>query len=466
MSNILKITTPILPKNYVNMVRSGQQMTQDVFNLVDLSKVTKPNDRGETPNNNTLNLATERQTKGALTALLSDPALVASSLKRLIMLSIVMTRTAADASANVSLDSILSSLMLREGELLTEIFSQQQGISAFQGEFFEVLRSLLAGNADPQLRESIGQLLKAITGQIYSKDILDSISANLAKFAQLMQGLPDVSDVLEKLSMNFKSIAPDNPEFSQLKDTLISVLREINDSIYANSKTMSLTTLIVYNLSKFVNEKDAITSVFERFLNFVPENQRNTLEKLLSQHLATAEKQSESAVISSKVIEGLTRLIEQHLSHPPGSISGTAEVYNLLQSLAAAPTVFTPLLHYILPLADSETTALAELWVDPEDQRKEAGSNSCKVFFTAEIDGLGHFEFDMLVTGNTIDMNMFCPPELTEYFENYAQRVAALCQNMPYTFSSVLVLPFERQRQLEDIFPKLRSKRSGVDVRA
>lgn len=466
MSDMLKITTPILPKNYVNTVRSGQQSTQDVFNLVDLTKVTRPNDRGETQTNNTLNLATERQAKGPLSALLSDPGAVATSLKRLIMLSIVMSRTAADSSANLSLDSILKALMLREGELLNEILSQQQGISAFQGAFFDELRALLASNSNPQLRESIGQLLKAITGQVYAKDILDSISANLSKFADLMKGLPSVADVLDKLSRNFNSIAPGDPEFSQLKDSLISVLREINESIYANEKTMSLTTLIVYNLSKFVNEKDAILPAFEQFSTHIPEEMREPLRNLLMEHLANAGKQSEIAVLSSKVIEGLSQLIEQHISNnPPGSLSGTAEVYSLLQSLAAAPTVFTPLLHYILPLANEDTTAFAELWVDPEDHRQESGEPACKVFFTAEVEGLGHLEFEMLVTGNLIDMNLFCPKGYEEYFIDYSQRIAKLSQNTSYTFSKVQVLPLDKERRLEEIFPKLMNNRSGVDVR-
>ncbi|MFA9381500.1 MAG: hypothetical protein ACERKO_10630, partial [Acetanaerobacterium sp.] len=310
MSDMLKITTPILPKNYVNSVRSGQPLPQDAFNLVDLSRVTKTNDRGETPDNNTLNLANERQAGGALSALLSDPGLAAASIKKLVLLSIVLSRTAADASMSAELDGILKSLMLSEGDLLLEIFSQQQGISSFKGELFDMLRGMLSGNSNVQLRESAGQLLKAITGQVYAADILDSISANLSKFSQLMQGLPTVADALNKLSLNFKGITPGDPAFSQLKDSLVSVLREINGSIYANTKTMSLTTLIVYNLSKFVNEKDAISSSFELFSRFVPENMRDTLSRLLSEHLATASTQSESANLTSRVIDSLSTLIE------------------------------------------------------------------------------------------------------------------------------------------------------------
>ncbi len=463
MSDMLKITTPILPKNYVNMPRSGQQLTQDVFNLVDLTKVTKPNEHGETPNNNTLNLNAERQTNGSLSALLSDPGLLATSLKRLIMLSIVMSRTAADTSASISLNSLLNTLMLQEGELLNEMLSQQQGISAFQGEFFDAIRALLSANDNPQLRDHIGQLLKAITSQVYAKDILESVSANLAKFSDLMNGLPNVAEALTKLSINFKSMTPGSAGFAQLKDSLISVLREINESIYSNAKTLSLTTLIVYNLSKFVNEKDAISSAFEQFSTQIPEEMKDSLKQLLAQHLENATKQSEGAVLSSKVIEGLSRLIEQHLSH--GSLSGTAEVYNLLQSLAAAPTVFTPLLHYVLPFADENTTAFAELWIDPDNEKGESGTSSSKVFFTVEVEEIGHLEFELLVTGNRIDMTLFCPGEFTQFFNGYSQRIANLTTNTSYSFTNIQVFSIEKQRRLEEIFPKLLNKRSSIDVR-
>lgn len=463
MSDMLKITTPILPKNYVNMLRSGQQLTQDMFNLVDLTKVTKLNEHAETQGNNTLNLAAERQASGSLSALLTDPGLLAASLKRLIMLSIVMSRTAADTSANISLNSLLHTLMLHEGDLLNEILSQQQGISAFQGEFFDALRTLLAANSDSGLRDSVGQLLKAITGQVYAQDILDSVSANLAKFSDLMRGVPSVAEALDRLSENFKNVNPEDPVFSQLKDSLIGVLREINESIYANSKTVSLTTLIVYNLSKFVNEKDAISSAFEQFSTHIPEDLKESLKHLLNQHLENAVKQSEGAVLSSKVIEGLAQLIEQHLSR--GSLSGTTEVYNLLQSLAAAPTVFTPLLHYVLPYANEDTAAFAELWVDPENEKSESGTSSCKVFFTADIEEIGHLEFELLVSGSRIDMNLFCPSEFTEYFEGYSVRIMELSKNSSYTFSNIRVLSLEKQRRLEEIFPKLLNKRSSIDVK-
>lgn len=465
MSDMLKITTPILPKNYVNTVRSGQQ-SQDIFNLVNLAKVTRPNDRGEASGNNTLNLATERQPGGSLAALLSDPGLLAASLKRLVMMSIIISRTAADSSTKLASDSILGKLMLHEGELLNEILSQQQGISAFQGEFFDVLRSLLAANPSPQLRESTGALLKSITGQIYARDILDSVAANLEKFAELMRTLPEVSQALQKLAANFKALAPHDPAFPQLKDSLIGVLREIHESIYANSKTMNLTTLIVYNLSKFVNEKDAISSAFKQFSAYIPEEMKQTLERLLHQQLEGAVKQSENVVLSSKVIDGLSALIHRQLENPLGSLSGTAEIYNLLQSLAAAPTVFTPLLHYIIPLTTEDCAAFAELWVDPDSERDSDKEPTTKVLFTAEIEVLGHLEFELLVTGSSIDMNLFCPVEFAAFFEDYPQRIGRIAQNTAYTFSGVQVLPLERPRRLEEVFPKLIEKRNGVDVRA
>ncbi len=467
MADMLKISTPILPKNYVNSVRSNQQMPQDAFNLVDLSRVTKPNESGETTNNNTLNLANQREIVRTLSGLLTDPGLALASLKRLVLLSLISLNTGADPLTSTSFDGLVNSMMLSEGELLTEILSQQQGISAFQGEFFDSLRSLLAGSANPQLRESVGQLLKAISGTVYARDILDSISANLEKFSALMKGLPEVSEVFEKLAANFKNISPDDPAFPQLKDSLLSVLRELSDSIYANQKTMDLTTLIVYNLSKFVNEKEAISSAFDKFTRFIPEKMRETLIEQLNDYLATATKQSDSAPLHSKVIDSLSELIRQHTQNTAGSLSGSAEVYALLQSLSSAPTVFTPLLHYILPFRNEDGSALAELWVDPDSSGAgQTGERTTTVFFVADVEGLGQFEIELKVNEFRIDFRMFCPKEYTQYYQDFGTLIAESCQNMPYRFQSVSILPLEKARRLDEVFPRLAEKRIGIDVRA
>lgn len=472
MSDLMKITTPILPRNYVNSVKSNQNPSQDVFNLVDLARVTKPNDRSETPDNNGLNLATQQEMKHALGALLKDPGLAITSLKRLLLMSTVLLTITGENAEQADVSNLIKSLMLSEQELLTEIFSQQQGISSFQGEFFDALRNLLSGTTSAEFKESIGALLKAITGHVYSKDILDSISINLSQYAELMHSVPEAYEALKSLSENFKAFsqatAPLNVNtFNEMKDSLISVLRELNLSIYASDKTMNLTALIVYNLSKFVNDKDEINAAFDNFSRFLPEEIRESYKNALDDYLAVATKQSENAVLHSKIIDNLSAVIKQHLDGRFNTPAATQEINNILQSLAAAPSSFTPLLHYILPLQLGDSSALAELWVDPDSSKGgESGGAPIKIFFVSDIDTVGHFEIEMMVIGNKIDLYMFCPSDYTDFFKNYKERLSQICKNTSYSFSSINIEPLVKERRLDEVFPKLNIKRSGVDVRA
>ncbi len=475
MPDMLKITTPILPKNYVNSVKPNQQPSQDVFNLVDLTRVTKPNERGETPDNNALNLATQQEAKHALGALLKDPGLAISSLKRLLLMSaMLVTLNGEKYAGQAEINGLIKSLMLTEQDLLTEIFSQQQGISSFQGEFFDALRSLLSGTSNTEFKDSIGALLKAITGRVYAGDILDSIGINLEKYAELMRSVPEAYDALHDLSTNFKALSglgtePDTKMFTELKDALINVLRELNSSIYASDKTMNLTALIVYNLSKFVNDKDEINAAFENFSRFLPEESRASYRKALEDYLAAAVKQSDSAALQSKVIGKLSEIISQHLDGRMNTPAAMQEINNILQSLATAPTAFTPLLHYILPLEDGNSSALAELWVDPDASRENTSgsqNNAVKIFFVSDVEGVGHFELEMLVADYHIDLYMFCPADYTDFFKGYKERISQLCKNTAYTFSNISIEPLVKERRLDEVFTKLSVRRSGIDARA
>lgn len=471
MSEYLKITTPILPRSYIGPEKPSPT-SQDVFNLVNLTKITQTNSRNEFTDNNTLNLAMNNEAKSLLINILKNPGLASAALKHLAALASELGVNAEVAvNGDAAVNELLKSLMLTENNVLAEIFSQQQGISAYKGEFFDVLRNILSGTNNQNFRQTVGELLKSITSKVYSKDITDSISENLLQFAELMDFKPEVANVFKQLASYFsdetitgKDANPEN--FTQLKNSLINVLREINGSIYSTEKTQNLTALIVYNLSKFVNEKDSLSASFEKFLSFIPEEQHDNLRELLNNYLETATQQSESAKLHSQVIEKLSDMITNGLSQKNSAT--TAEINNLLHSLAAAPTVLTPLLHYIVPMNYANTNAFSEMWVDPDadNQGNASGDdNNVHIFFVSEIDGLGHFEFEIYAKGHEIDFYMFCPDEFVSFFQNFKETVIKSAANTVYTFNNVSIQKFERERSLEQIFDKLKSRRAGIDVK-
>ena len=66
-------------------------------------------------------------------------------------------------------------------------------------------------------------------------------------------------------------------------------------------------------------------------------------------------------------LDSLTDFIQENINHPALKSLDSFNAANLLQSLLNAPGVFTPLAHYILPLAVDGTKAFGELRADIDD---------------------------------------------------------------------------------------------------
>ena len=83
---------------------------------------------------------------------------------------------------------------------------------------------------------------------------------------------------------------------------------------------------------------------------------------------------------------------------------------DMIQGLLSAPGVFTPLLHFLVPMNMDGMKAFGELWADPDASRDPiTGESDNHLFLCFEIEDAGYFELELYARGKTVNAALMCP---------------------------------------------------------
>lgn len=170
----------------------------------------------------------------------------------------------------------------------------------------------------------------------------------------------------------------------------------------------------------------------------------------------------------SQVIDALAKIIGKQAKSEDVKLLSAETVENIVHSLLASPSNFTPLLHFVLPVEFMNMHAFAEIWVDPDPEEKvKNGGNedSSHMLMVFDVEGIGQFESELYVMGKRIAMNLLCPPEYTEAFAEIGPAIRKAVARTGYTFEAINVGELEHIHSLMEVFPGLPQRRMGVDVK-
>ncbi|MEG0614682.1 MAG: hypothetical protein RR540_02920 [Oscillospiraceae bacterium] len=268
MSDMLQVTQPVTPKNYNATTRPIIQ-NDNIFDLVDLSKVIKTSDRTDLykQQDSTFeeNSATIIPKLPMLIA--KDPAAAAVALKGLLSNDILAQLA---ESGNVELLNKLTEfadeILLSPKSLLSDLVNQQQGSTMFNGKLFDLLRSITAQNSNPDVTSALVNLLKATVNSTSGKDILNSLSANLRYLSEQLAPSKSLSNSLAAISKQL--LAEDaGANFSQLKTQIQSLLHEVSKNLLLTDKIKDVLPLITHNLSRFNANPTALKDGLQGLLN-------------------------------------------------------------------------------------------------------------------------------------------------------------------------------------------------------
>lgn len=138
---------------------------------------------------------------------------------------------------------------------------------------------------------------------------------------------------------------------------------------------------------------------------------------------------------------------------------------DMLRGLLSAPGVFTPLLHFLVPLNMDGIKAFGELWADPDAGRGTNGSGDDKhLFLCFEIENAGYFELELYASGKNINVSLLCPPGSERQYLPLKESIPVIASANGYSAEKTIISPLVKRRDLNKVFPKLNFSRSGLNV--
>lgn len=270
MADMLKITSLVNPKNYTMPTRPLAQ-SDAVFNLVDLTKVIKTNDRTQEfrQTENSTSEPNPNVLKSSELNISKSPSFSTTLLKGLLseeFISQIMQSGSPDMINEFN--EFAKNIFIQSENITADLATQHKGATSFNGEIFDILRQIASGTEAPDIKNAIAQFLKSAYALQSQSSLLNSLSMN---FAYLSSAFYPSKNLSEKLFQMAELLArPDAAmNFSQIKDAALNLLDQVSNSLIATDKLKDLVALIKYNISRFNDNPDVLEKSFENLLNHI-----------------------------------------------------------------------------------------------------------------------------------------------------------------------------------------------------
>ena len=241
------------------------------------------------------------------------------------------------------------------------------------------------------------------------------------------------------------------------------VLKEIFSPILPNNMKGGLNTL----LRSFENDRN-LNTLIDRLSVIV-----NKVDDLDSK---VALAQSINAVLSDMALaagisyrppttmENMLDFLIKNINDPSLKSLSAMNSPEMLQGLLTAPGVFTPLLHFLVPMNMDGLKAFGELWADPDAGRNEDGESDRQLFLCFEIEEVGYFELEIYTRGKNINASLLCPAGTEQDYSSLKDTIPIIASSCGYRADNLSIKPLVRKRDLTNVFPKLNERRGGLNV--
>lgn len=308
MADLIQLTTPIVPKNYVHSVKQPPVQNDVVFELADMNKIIKTNDRSEqykqensdfSENSNLLNIAKE---------LTNNPKAAVETLKSLLSSETVsMIKGEGNEELLNKVTEFASEIMQTPESAADDLISQQKNVTLFQGKMWDAVRNMIKANPDSaELKSAVFSLLKNSAAACSQRDVLNSLAANMKFMAEELA--PN-----RQLSAQFMNIAADlssadaSKNFPEIKQAVLSSLENASQSLLLSDKMRDIIPIVKHNLSRFTSGSEPLRDAFANLRDMIAgEEGKAAFTKLFADFVGKSPMPADmkAALLSSDIFAG------------------------------------------------------------------------------------------------------------------------------------------------------------------
>ncbi|MDE6596009.1 MAG: hypothetical protein K2K44_08365, partial [Oscillospiraceae bacterium] len=291
MSEMLRVTTTVAPKDYNMNQNVKPQAPEQVFELGNVEYINKANTRDEQLGEQNLKDGSGTGLPKLQTAVAKDPAMSSIMLKGLISGSALdILRQAGNAELLNKVTEFAGEIMLLPNaeEIAADIVRQQTEATVFSDPLWSELKNMLAGLGDDPVGEELAMAVldfaKATAAADARESILISISESLRYLAGETAQSREIMDLLNQTADKLNAY-----NFTEVKQDVLSLVNYLQDSLLLSDKTQNLLSLITYNLSRFNNNSTAVAESFRAVLSMTHDpEEANNLESLFTKFIETS----------------------------------------------------------------------------------------------------------------------------------------------------------------------------------
>lgn len=269
MPNIPQITAPVSNSKSYSFTNRQYDGNIEPFDMVELAQPIKASTAQD--NDSAAAMMMGRKNLAPLTVQIKDPTMAVETLKNLLS-SDLLEQTMINGYTELydDMDELIKSFYLAPEKLVREIQNQEKQNTMFSGdEFYKLLHGILKTTTSPDIRESIGQLLKALNYSSNKQEILNALGANLKFLSEYFSPNESLSRKLSDLSSQWKSSSAADM-FEPLKSETLALLKDVSASLLNDERTQTFIPLIIHNLSRYNTNNGMLKESFANLLAYIP----------------------------------------------------------------------------------------------------------------------------------------------------------------------------------------------------
>lgn len=298
MADILQITTPALPRNYVNP--NATQAPQEQFQLANTDQVTSAQQRTDQQTQDNADYSGENLLKPLELAISENPSMTAQSVQSLMTEELMNALKATGQTSFLDeLTALANEILLTPENLSADMAEQAKDATMFNGKLFDALRNtlLLSDKAfgGSEIKDNIASFLKSYVNASSPESVMKSLSSTFSFMSDEMFASRSISEELSDLAQKF---ADNNAlaNFSELKEQAFETMKNASGSLLMTDRLKGLISLVSYNLSRIQTSPDGLKNAFDKLLDSImqsPDMPKDLPEQLM--------KEFQSFVESSKL---------------------------------------------------------------------------------------------------------------------------------------------------------------------
>ncbi|MCI8835513.1 MAG: hypothetical protein HFH24_09100 [Ruminococcus sp.] len=470
MSNILKVTTPIAGyENTVNKQNTTQQAEDlSIKNPVDPTKVVRPDERKDAGGNQGKGISYE-----------SNFGNFVQSLRDLPKLQEVMTKMVFGGMANLvesgisrgtaaEIQALFQMLQMSSEDMTEFLKSQMAGANRLQGPLFDVLRQIMGEATTVELKAGILDLLKRYNDMSSGKHLLHTIKGTLSEIEGYM--FKNDREGLHRLAMKLRSYSMDanSANARLLKEEIIPYLGKYISNTRDMGKIRDLVTLLAFNTSRYENGNvDHVTQAFQKLMDFpafqkhfagmTAEDFRNMLSNV----------DFDKAAGKMEWADKLLNIMQAGIKGEAG-LENREAFLNIMRSILVNESVYMPVMHVMLPVILDGVPMFSEIWVDPDEESGNPGSNErgVKLLIKFDLKDVGFFDVMMYYEKGKLDMLIHYPEELQSHESDIREGIRKIMNRNHLELEYLAVEQSKTPISVSAAFPKIFERRNSVNVTA